>query len=217
MANEIELCYFAEITHREGLQLAVDKETHEQWEYKVNDQGKARVRKTTREDGVVCEETLKRRLSSTDLLGNTEDTTPISEEYFNAWVALFGTVGTLKERYVFRSKNVLLTLNEKELRLPDVKFEVDIMIDKASGQSSKWCKIDIEIDQLLEILEAHQLKPSDVSLSVTLSELPFKPEKFVSAVTKDPEERAGIDAFWKRFQFSKDNSDRGHGEKTDAS
>ena len=207
--KEIELCYYAEIGDRDGLESAVDQEAHEQWEHRVmvgeEYRGKARVRMTKRKDGIVYEETLKIPSQSNQTLSNDEETVPISEAYFQGWKLLFGDVGTIKMRYVFLSKEVTLTLGEggEEITLPEVKFEVDVL-HGPDGKKSRWCKIDIEIDHLLEILEERNLDPKQVNLTVALSNLPFKPQNPISAVTQDPEERAGIEAFWKRFSWSRE-------------
>lgn len=205
MANkEIELCYYAEIGMMAGLDQALSIEQHEQWEYRHPEGGgKVRVRKTENEDGVVFVECLKIPTQSHQSLVSEEYETTISEEYFKAWIALFGNVGVLKTRYTFLSRQVQLQLGEKKVELPAVKFEVDVL-KLEDGRRSKWCKIDIEIDHLLEILEAEQIDPKNVDLNITLSELPFKPSNFISAVTEDEEERAGIQAFWKRFELKKE-------------
>lgn len=206
-SSEIELCYYALVSKPDGLRQATDIEDHEQWEYKAKNsqgeyQGKVRVRATKRQDGVVYEECLKVPTQSDQSLQNTEYTIPITEEYFRAWIALFGEKGTLKTRYTFLSQNVTLQMGDTSVALPVVKFEVDILKDH-EGRSSKWCKIDIEIDHLLEILEQKGLKPGQVELSVALSKLPFEPQTPISAVTTDPEQRKAIDAFWERFSHKK--------------
>jgi hypothetical protein len=199
--SEVELCYYAEVTDHAGLEKAISFETHEQWEYKHPDgRGKVRIRRTENESGVSFEECLKIAQQSGQMLSNLEAPTPITEDYFKAWIALFGTAGVLKERYTFLSKQVRLEMNGKTVELPAVKFEVDVLKNQ-NGQRSKWCKIDIEIDHLLEILEAQGIEPNQVELSVVLSDLPFKPTSFISAVTTDEEERAGIQAFWRRFEL----------------
>lgn len=205
MANqEIELCYYAEIGQMSGLDKAMAIESHEQWEYRHPEvAGKVRVRKTETEDGVVFMECLKIPAASNQSLVNTEYETEITEEYFKAWIALFGTTGVLKNRYTFLSRQVQLQLGEKKIELPAVKFEVDVL-KLEDGRRSKWCKIDIEIDHLMDILEAESIDPKTVDLNITLSELPFEPSKFVSAVTEDEHERAEIKAFWKRFELTKE-------------
>lgn len=205
---ETELCFYARIGDAEALENAIDIEHHEQWEYKViveddddNEEyrGKVRIRRTERDNQVKFEETIKLPVESEAVTqGNHEYTVSITEEYFNAWKKLFGDKGYKKTRYVFLSKEVMLDHHEEEIKLPDIKYEVDVFFDQ-EGQRAKWCKIDIEIDDILAYLKEHHPEIEKFDTTVWLSKLPFKPEDAFSAVTDDEEQKEAIKAFWERF------------------
>lgn len=205
---ETELCFYARIGDAEALENAIDIEHHEQWEYKVvveNDdnneeyRGKVRIRRTERDGQVKFEETIKLPVESEAVTqGNHEYTVSITEEYFDAWKKLFGDKGYKKTRYVFLSKEVMLDHHEEEIKLPDIKYEVDVFFDQ-EGQRAKWCKIDIEIDDILAYLKEHHPEIEKFDTTVWLSKLPFKPEDAFSAVTDDEEQKEAIKAFWDRF------------------
>lgn len=205
---ETELCFYARIGDAEALENAIDIEHHEQWEYKViveddddNEEyrGKVRVRRTERDGQVKFEETIKLPVESEAVTqGNHEYTVSITEEYFDAWKKLFGDKGYKKTRYVFLSKEVMLDHHEEEIKLPDIKYEVDVFFDQ-EGQRAKWCKIDIEIDDILAYLKEHHPEIEKFDTTVWLSKLPFKPEDAFSAVTDDEEQKEAIKAFWDRF------------------
>lgn len=205
---ETELCFYARIGDAEALENAIDIEHHEQWEYKViveddddnkEYRGKVRIRRTERDGQVKFEETIKLPVESEAVTqGNHEYTVSITEEYFDAWKKLFGDKGYKKTRYVFLSKEVMLDHHEEEIKLPDIKYEVDVFFDQ-EGQRAKWCKIDIEIDDILAYLKEHHPEIEKFDTTVWLSKLPFKPEDAFSAVTDDEEQKEAIKAFWDRF------------------
>lgn len=205
---ETELCFYARIGDAEALENAIDIEHHEQWEYKViveddddNEEyrGKVRIRRTERDNQVKFEETIKLPVESEAVTqGNHEYTVSITEEYFNAWKRLFGDKGYKKTRYVFLSKEVMLDHHDEEIKLPDIKYEVDVFFDQ-EGQRAKWCKIDIEIDDILAYLKEHHPEIEKFDTTVWLSKLPFKPEDAFSAVTDNDEQKEAIKAFWDRF------------------
>ena len=200
---ETELCFYARIGDVEGFDQAIDTEHHEQWEHKVklgeDYRGKTRIRRTEREGHVKFEETIKLPVESEAVTqGSHEYTISNTEEYFGAWKALFGDKGYKKTRYVFLSKEVMLDHQEESIKLPDIKYEVDVFFDK-EGQRAKWCKIDIEIDDILAYLAEHHPEIEKFDTTVWLSKLPFKPEDAFSAVTDDEEQKEAIKAFWERF------------------
>lgn len=205
---ETELCFYARIGDAEALENAIDIEHHEQWEYKViveddddNEEyrGKVRIRRTERDGQVKFEETIKLPVDSEAVTqGSHEYTVSITEEYFNAWKKLFGDKGYKKTRYVFLSKEVVLDHHEEEIKLPDIKYEVDVFFDQ-EGQRAKWCKIDIEIDDILTYLKEHHPEIEKFDTTVWLSKLPFKPEDAFSAITDNDEQKEAIKAFWDRF------------------
>lgn len=204
--SEIELCFYARITKPAGLSSAADSEDHEQWEYVAvpredgSKRGKMRVRKTTRTDGTKYEQTIKLPKQEAGMEGMEEYPVPITEEAFKAWKIAFGDTGNLKTRYVFISKNVKLTYGEREVELPEIRYEVDVL-RRIDGKRSKWCKIDIEIDHLLDHLNDQHPDLTKFDLKIKLSSLPLGLENIIEATTTDEEERAAISNFWKAFSL----------------
>lgn len=206
MAKETELCFWAELTDRSGLSQAVSQEIHDQYSYKIKSEdgqqnSMIRVRATAVGDQITYEETLKRKeKTEAALFSNVEVNQPITKEYFENWVKCFDAPGCHKVRYVFISQKVMLTTDTDEVELPEVKYEVDVFISK-EGQYSKFCKVDIEIDGILEYLNEHHKDVGAFDLSVSLSSLPIGLKNWFSAVSDDEEHKAGIDAFWKKFTY----------------
>lgn len=203
--SEIELCFYAKVTHPEGYKEAADIEEHEQWEFKPaaksdgSSRGKMRVRKTTRNGASRFEQTIK--LPSGDggvATGMVEFDTVIEEEVFEAWKKAFGEKGYIKTRYVFISKNVELEYDGRTIKLPEIKYEIDAFYNQ-DGKRGKWVKIDIEIDHLLDYLEDQHPDLGKFGLSVKLSSLPLGLEDAISAVTEDETERSAINKFWDTF------------------
>ena len=206
MKQETELTFYAKIGNPEGLQEAISEEIQCQHAYFINHgEGKGktqlRVRSTTKDGVVLYEETVKLPVFNPDVqtFGNQEFTTKIEEDYFNAWIAGVRVGGINKIRYVFLSKDVILdTGNGEEIKLPEVKYEVDVFLDK-DGNKSKWCKIDIEIDHILDLLKEQHKDVGKFDMTVKLSTLPFRPENTFSAKTENEDELKAIAHFWEVF------------------
>lgn len=206
MAKETELCFWAELTDRSGLSQAVSQEIQDQYSYKIKSEDGSqnsmiRVRATDVGGTITYEETLKNKTKTESaLFANEETNQPITKEYFEAWIRCFDAPGCHKVRYTFVSQKVLLKNDEEEIELPEVKYEVDVFISK-EGKYSNYCKVDIEIDNLLAYLAENHKDISKFDVSVSLSSLPIGLKNWFSAVTDNEEQRAGIDAFWKKFTY----------------
>lgn len=207
-AAETELCFYARIGERSGLEKATKQEIHAQYSYNVmSDQeagvrkGRVRVRATTVDGQTTYEETLKVPTDSGFVVqGNTEYNIPITKDYYEAWLATYGAKGVNKIRYVFLSKNVELETEGQTVVLPEVKYEVDVFLNQ-EGKPSNWCKIDIEIDGIVAYLAEHHPEIKKFDTTVKLSALPFKPEDAFEATTEDEVKKAAIKAFWDAFSY----------------
>jgi hypothetical protein len=79
---------------------------------------------------------------------------------------------------VFYSKLVELSLikeggSKTVVTLPQIKYEVDVYTKK-DGTVSEWCKIDVELDSILPLINKETGgKPARIIIKV--SHLPFKP------------------------------------------
>jgi len=202
---ENEAVFYARIGDYAGFEQAADHETHEQWEYKIPvgedgvKKGRSRVRATARGEEVSYAETIKAPgNASAGMQSAIEHTVAIDKDHFDVWKQTFGTKGCFKGRYVFLSKSVTLTIEGEAIILPEIKYEVDVFMNPA-GEKSKWCKIDIELDHILEYLSEHHPEIKSFDLIVTLSSLPIKLEDAFSAKDMDEEHQTAVDTLWDKF------------------
>lgn len=205
---EHELWFYADVKNPQGFDQAVSQEIHEQWEFVVPAQDgskkKARVRATTKDGVTVYTETLKvyTKGEGNNILSCEEPTVEITEEYFKTWIKVFGTTGCNKIRYVFLSKQVSLNVEGREpVILPEVQYEVDVLLN-ASGQRSRWCKVDIEIDKILTYLNEYHPDIKKFDAKVALSSLPIGLENAFSGDTDDEEQKEGVKRFWEKFAIT---------------
>lgn len=205
-AAEIELCYFCELTKPEGLSEAADTEMQEQYEYRLppgpqgQRRGRIRIRKTTKNNESTFVETIKMPADPTALLGDMESNADVSEPYYNVWRSLYQVSGQRKIRYTFVSTEVTMMYLGNEIKLPPVKFEVDIFLDKV-GKKSKWAKVDIEVQDIIAFLKKSHEDVDAAKFEINFSCLPLGIGEVVSAVSKKAEDRAAIDAFFKMYEI----------------
>lgn len=204
--TEIELCYFCEVRDPSGYDKASATETHEQYQYTLPltkeglRRGKIRVRKTVKNGETVYEEVIKKPMNGESSLGDTEFPTTITEAYFKAWRHVFQAEGQSKIRYTFSSNSVKIKFRGEEVVAPPIKFEVDVFVD-GRGRKSKWAKVDIEVQELVELLSKQYENVNAAEFHIDFSSLPLDIGQVVSAATKDTEERAAIDNFFKMYSI----------------
>ncbi len=204
--NEIELCYMVEIGDPDGFGKASATEMHDQYEYKLppdekgQRRGKIRIRKTVQNNEARYEETIKTPINPGSLLGDREKTVAIDEGYFNAWRHVYRANGQKKVRYTFVTMDASMVYNGEKVALPVVKFEVDIFI-APNGRRSKWAKIDIEVQDIVKLLKEKYPDVDAARFEIDFSCLPLKTGQVVSMATKDSEERAAIENFFKMFSI----------------
>lgn len=200
--RETELCFYGKVADPSGYDQAIAVEEHEQWERKLDNGSKIRVRKTTKENASAYEQTIKSHVKNDAGLvaAHIEHTVDITEAHFEAWRKTVAENGCKKIRYTFLTKACKGVYKGQEIVIPEHQFEVDVMLT-ADGQRSAWVKIDVEIDKLLDYLEEHYPGIGKIKLSVGLSDLPLKLEKSFEATTTDPEERKIIETFWNQYRL----------------
>jgi hypothetical protein len=202
--REVELCFFCEVTDNSGYDQALATEQHTQFEFRPpptedgKRRGRVRVRKTVKNGQTAYTQTIKTPVNPDSKLGEVEETVDITESFFNTWVTAFASPGQVKDRYIFMSEKATLKINGNAVELAKVKYEVDRFYNQA-GKKSQWVKIDIEIQDLIEYLKQNYEDVKNVKFDLDLSNLPLGIKRMVSAVTDDPEERAGIENFFKTF------------------
>lgn len=202
---EVELCFYGEITNPKGLAEATSTELQEQYEFRLpptedgKKRGRQRVRKTTIDNQARYVQTLKVPMPEEEgkIQGETEYDTEIGEDFWKAWRQTYCCPGVMKQRYVFLSQKVELQYKGQTFELPEVKFEIDVFINK-EGQRSKWCKIDIEIQHLQEFIEQHAPRVKKFTSNISFAKLPIGLENVFPAI--DMEKKSEIQAFWKAFE-----------------
>ena len=216
MANtEREITIYARVGDPDGLNQADAVDQHEQWEVRlpvIGENGakrRQRVRETISDGVSRFDETIKIDIDGETAVQSTiEVSTPIEADYFEAWKQHFGERGVLKTRYTFHAKKVSVTMEGKEIEIPNIKYEVDIFRTE-TGERSRWCKIDVEIDSLLDFLDRKGISFDDVEMVVKVTHLPFKPEQcFLHSVGNEQHDQS-VKKFWDAFQLKKKESNNG--------
>ena len=204
--KETELCYFCEVGDKTGFDQAQAVEQHVQYEYRLplSDEGarrgRVRVRKTTKSGEDFFTETLKTPIDPTQSLGDIEDTVAITEAYFENWKKTFLVDGQAKTRYTFIGKETKLTVDDQEVILPSLKFEVDVFLNPQGGRS-QFAKVDIELQDIIAYIKDQHKDIKTVKIKIDFSSLPLKIGRVIDAATQDTEERAAISNFFKVFSL----------------
>jgi hypothetical protein len=194
-SSEKEVTIYGLIKNTEGLKQADQIIEQEQYEIKPDKKrglgGKIRVRKETIGEQVTYEMTVKVKQSQTIVDHSMEYTVSIDSEMFEAFKSIASS-GMIKTRYVFNVKKIRFTDDSDEnavvagiFKKPDASYEVDVFHD-AEGFMFGWCKIDLELDVINDLVRQKIDDESKLKIVAKVSELPFKPEKcFVGSVADD--------------------------------
>lgn len=178
-AQETEVVLYAKITNPDGLAAAVHVEHHEQAQIKTA-KGSVRIRKIVVEGKEpVFEMTSKIKQKSGSVKSNIESTKRINEDVYNLFMVACENFMS-KTRYVFNVETIRGKKGdlEFEIKAKGMNFEVDVFRN-AQGKISNWCKIDLEVDKLKDILKENDINVSDIKLTARIGQLPFKPNNIV--------------------------------------
>jgi hypothetical protein len=202
--REDEIVIYAKVNDFTGLKKASSKESHEQWEVKAPF-GKTRIRKTTVGDlEPTYKQAIKRRDDFVGIMGGTELEIPSDQSAFEAFKAISDS-GMIKDRYIFTPTKIAAGGSDGQNLLSDVdlKYEVDVYPDGHGGYH-QWCKIDIEVNDLLDKIAAVQGPGKKVKLKFAISGLPFKPTEMILGSSEKLEDKEKIDLLYKEiFQLKK--------------
>ena len=178
-SRETEIVTYARITKLDGLEKAISKEHIMQAEIfpePTNSKGLIRVRKSEINGVVTCVETIKTRVV---IDGNISKS---SEEHNNSitseWFDTFFNISSIrydKTRYCFVSKDIRLDtpeVEEQTIILPSITYEIDVF-KKAYGNISQFCKIDVELDQVLAYLKKNHPNVKSIDMSLGINHLPL--------------------------------------------
>jgi len=197
--SEIEVAIYAHITNPEGLKQASEVIEQEQIESEFMNGVRCRVRKEIRNTETSYTFTYKvKKGGDKALQNNTEYNIAIDQDFFEGFRNV-AKKRLKKSRYVFHSKSVEMKLVKEDgsttvIVLPNLTYEVDVY-KKKDGTESEWCKIDVELDNILPLInEKSEGKPVRVILKV--SHLPFKPEKSMLGSSQVSAEKELMGKIW---------------------
>lgn len=205
--KETEVVVYAKVGEPARLEECASYEDHVQLETKFQNGTRCRVRKTTKDTKDAYHFTFKIPTVSDDKSGmesNQEVTVEVDEDFFKAFLQV-AERKLVKRRYNFTSENVTLTVQDqgqdRDIVIPNIQYEVDIYT-KEDGQVSEWCKIDVEVDNIITYIESNHKEIGDIKLMVKVSQLPFAPSSTILAMNATDEQRIKIDEIWKEFSQS---------------
>lgn len=199
--KETEVAIYAKIGNPDGLQEANSFELQEQIEGKFAKGPKSRVRKTTKDNTDTYVFTFKVKSENTEevVRANKEFNVDVDKDFFEAFKTSIAEKFVIKTRYIFNSENVELTFmqdsEKKNIAIPNIIYEVDVY-KKPDGTLSEWCKIDVEVDNILNFLDKEHPGLKDVKLNIKISHLPFKPEEAILGTTQNEKEKAFLSDLW---------------------
>jgi hypothetical protein len=200
MSKETEVVIYAKIGNMEGLKEAHDIEEQTQYESELKGKTRCRVRATTIKGKTTYTFTYKlKKEDDKELQERIEHNAVIDEEFFNDFKSV-SIVALYKTRYIFNSKNVKLTL-EKEgqtsfVTIPNIIYEVDVY-KKPDDTISQWCKIDVEVDSIINFIEKNYPDLNGIKLNIKVSHLPFMPKETILAHKQHKLMDVVIDDIWK--------------------
>ena len=191
-ATENEIAVYANIGNAEGFKQALNKTRQTDYVAKFEKDGcKARVRVVETEDSKRLEYTIKVKNPGDEgaVASSTEYTVEVDEAFLEGFKSI-AEDPIVKDRYVFETKEVTISIGEDEAKTIQVEgiiYEVDVF-EKNTSQ----CKIDIEVDKVLEVIK--DVSPdAKVNILAKVSHLPFKPTGVFSSFSGS-EDKVG--AFW---------------------
>jgi hypothetical protein len=173
--REDEIVFYAVMKNPEGLKLAADKESQEQWGIKKR-KGRVRVRKVTKADlAPTFSLTFKTKSENAGIMGSIEEEYPCEEGMFNSFKNL-AEEGMIKDRYFFPVKSVQITTDagKQDIVVEDVFYEVDVFFNEDKTYNEN-IKIDLEMNKILDAINKAMPNLGEFKLNVKLLNLPFQP------------------------------------------
>jgi hypothetical protein len=203
---ETEIVIYSKIGEPARLQECKSKEDHIQLETTFENGTRCRVRKVTKEDAkpqfIFTFKVPTGKNEETGLDANSEYSVDVDEDFFTGFMSV-ASRKLVKTRYNFLSENVTMTLkegdNDKDIVIPNIEYEVDVY-QKADGSTSEWCKIDVEVDNIVNYIHSNHKEIQDLKLNVKVSHLPFAPSNNILSFNASDEQRIKIDEIWKEFR-----------------
>lgn len=209
MALESEIEIYAQITDFSGLEQATAIELQLQGEIKIPVEGgepiRQRVRATTPAPDLLnnakqiakYELTCKTAIQeSNGIRSMMEDTTEIERTFGNWFLRNVAKNIIVKKRFKFPSREVKIETENGAIVLPEVIFEVDVFSNGDWTKPCPICKIDIEMDPVLNYLKEHHPDLTNIATKIKVSHLPFKPEHITPVLNEDESIKEKVKQFW---------------------
>lgn len=195
--RETEIEIYAKISKFEGLEAADSVEEQIQIQTTLGDKNFCRVRRTKTETDEKYVFTFKIK----DILPNgtesrIEHNFDVNETFALDFLKTAKEV-QVKTRYIFDAEKIVLSYHEhdedKVIEVPGIKYEVDVY-EMENGELCEWCKIDIEIDPIIDYIEHNYPDLKDMRLNIKISHLPFAPQNgFVKTSNLTPAQKSVVD------------------------
>ena len=197
MSKEKEIVIVGKIGDLNGLKEADKVLIQEQLEFFRFETGsRIRVRKEVSQEGTsfkVCVKSKSKIGDGTKTTNETEE--PVTSSFFENFRNFAETL-QIKKRYIFRGDRTILSCQNKEFQLPPITYEVDVF-ETHDGKISEWCKIDIEIQDVLETIKNVTGVDEDlVEFTIKTTHLPFKPQMTFLVGACTPEQTKALDELY---------------------
>lgn len=201
--REDEVVIYVKINDFEGLKKAQSKESHEQWQVKAPF-GTIRVRKTSTGDlEPQYSMAIKTRDNNAGIQGGTETPVNITQDVFEAFKQIADN-GMIKDRYCFAPTKTTIKDDSGKKNIADSEliYEVDVYPD-GNGGYHPYAKIDVEINGLLDKAKETSPNVTTANLTISVSDLPFKPSEPIVGNTDNPEEKVKITRLYDQYFLTK--------------
>ena len=181
LKSEAEIVVYARVGNFDGLKQADSVIEQHQLELYLPSKGKNRVRRSISADGEIYEATVKtpkKSLGSDEssvAMSCVEENIPATPGFFEAFKYIASKM-FVKKRYCFNGEKTTVSKGDQKFDLPPIVYEVDVY-ERHDGKIVEWCKIDIEVDELLKAINSiPELKGVDICLDIKIKDLPFVPQ-----------------------------------------
>ncbi len=200
--KETEIAIYCKIGDFDALEQCNRKEQQVQLEGQFSNGVKCRVR-SVKEESKDIQYFFTYKLKDedgTNVDSCSEHTVQVDLDFFNGFKKIAERM-LVKTRYVFFSKDVAMTIRKSDddevITIPNVEYEVDVY-EMENGEICEWCKIDVEVDGILNHLSAKHPDVNGIKLNIKVKHLPFKPTEAIlgtSVADKDT-----ITSIWEKFK-----------------
>ena len=199
MSKETEIVIYAKIGNSAGLNKADSIINQIQCGAKFIDGNRCRTRDTIVDNISKKEYTIKiEENTDSSIKTDTEFTVPVDDKFFEGFKRIADTI-IHKTRYIFESSTVRLCYTKDGDKIDEVigniKYEVDVFFNK-DETTSEWCKIDVEIDSILEHINRNHKEVEDINFTIKISHLPFNPMEAILYVDATGEQKDFIANLW---------------------